>query len=354
MLPTDQRFLGFAREMVLSNYRRPATPYRLLFYLTKRCNCRCQICRIWKTSAGPELSTDEVQRIFRNAAPYLRWLHLSGGEIFLRDDIQTLIRTAVDDLSRLFILQFATNCTKPDSVIEACRTLAGSQVPKIIISLSIDGVGALHDEQRGVPGLFDQVIELFRRIKGSYRSRIEPYLGMTVTKSNAGRLAEMVEDLQRLSGVNRRDIHFNFYHQSDMYYQNEGSEVLSPEEAERIANYLNSPFPWWSLLQPSHFLEHRYRKLYPEYLRSRRSPMRCEAFSGSLSLDSEGYIYPCMSYQRSGGLIRDFDYRLDSVWNSPQIREIREAIEKGQCPQCWTPCEAFQTILTHTLPGHKK
>ena len=38
-------------------------------------------------------------------------------------------------------------------------------------------------------------------------------------------------------------------------------------------------------------------------------------------------------------------------------REVRtdlelviEEIRQGKCPQCWTPCEAYQAILANTLP----
>ena len=339
--------------MFRSNYRSAPAPYRLLFYLTRRCNCRCQICRIWETEPGPEISLEEVQKIFKNASSHLRWLHLSGGEIFLRDDIYQIMKTAAKDMPRLFLLQFATNCTLPERIIEACRIISQSNIPKLVVTLSIDGVGTAHDEQRGIPGLFNRAIGLYHRIKEEYSPRVEPYLGLTITRSNAGMLSENIRELRENYGVARGDIHYNFYHQSDMYYQNDDSEVLIPDQAKRTVNLLNRDISLKERFSPGRWLGFRYRRLYPGFLRSGRGPYCCEAFSGSLSIDSDGECYPCMSYQRSAGHIKNFDYDLRTLWSSRALRKIRKEIEKNLCPQCWTPCEAYQTILTHALPGHK-
>ena len=353
MLVWDKKAWGFAREILLSNYRSAPAPYRLLFYLTMRCNCRCKNCLIWQSTPGTEISRDEVQRIFVNSAPHLRWLHLSGGEIFLRNDVLEIIQAAIDLLPNLFILQIATNCTLPERILEACRILNESRIPRTVITLSIDGVGSIHDRERGFPGLFDQVIDLYRSIKRFRSQRVRPYLGMTITRSNADRLPDDIRTLTDTYGVQRNDIHYNFYHQSEMYYQNDDSEVITPDQARNVVRFLQSIQPRGSLFSPESILERRYRKLYPDFLRTGRSPLKCEAFSGSLSISSNGDCYPCMGYHRSAGRIADFNYRLDELWRSNTVRAIRESIMKGQCPQCWTPCEAFQTMLTHSLPGHK-
>lgn len=353
MLTLDKRAWGFAREILLCNYRSAPAPYRLLFYLTMRCNCRCKNCLIWQSTPGTEISLDKVQRIFVNAAPHLRWLHLSGGEIFLREDAAEIIQAAVNLLPNLFILQIATNCTLPDRVLEACRILNESPIPKIIITLSIDGIGSAHDRERGIPGLFDRVIKLYRSIKRCHSPRIQPFLGLTITRSNADGLQDNVRTLCDRYGVERNDIHYNFYHQSEMYYQNDNSNVITPDQARNVVRFIHSIQRRSSLFSPESILERRYRKLYLDFLRTGRSPLKCEAFSGSLSVTSSGECYPCMGYPRSAGSIEDYNFSLADLWRSTAVKAIRSSIEQYQCPQCWTPCEAFQTMLTHSLPGHK-
>jgi hypothetical protein len=43
--------------------------------------------------------------------------------------------------------------------------------------------------------------------------------------------------------------------------------------------------------------------------------------------------------------------RLDPIWNAAETAELQGEIWKGQCPQCWTACEAYQSILGNVLAG---
>jgi hypothetical protein len=43
--------------------------------------------------------------------------------------------------------------------------------------------------------------------------------------------------------------------------------------------------------------------------------------------------------------------RLDPIWNAHETRRLQSEIWKGQCPQCWTACEAYQSILGNVLAG---
>jgi hypothetical protein len=43
--------------------------------------------------------------------------------------------------------------------------------------------------------------------------------------------------------------------------------------------------------------------------------------------------------------------RLDPIWNAAGTVQLQGEIWKGQCPQCWTACEAYQSILGNVLAG---
>ena len=51
------------------------------------------------------------------------------------------------------------------------------------------------------------------------------------------------------------------------------------------------------------------------------------------------------------GRLRDTAMRLADIWNAPATAELQEEIWQGQCPQCWTACEAYQSILGNVLAG---
>jgi len=54
-------------------------------------------------------------------------------------------------------------------------------------------------------------------------------------------------------------------------------------------------------------------------------------------------------YNAPLGSLRQFDFDLEKIWNFEKTKKIQKEIWKNQCPQCWTPCEAYQSILGNLL-----
>ena len=68
------------------------TPLKLNWCLTYWCQYRCLTCNIWKRKPEDELTTREIQDVVRNA-PSPSWLDLTGGELFLRQDIGDVLES---------------------------------------------------------------------------------------------------------------------------------------------------------------------------------------------------------------------------------------------------------------------
>ena len=66
-------------------------------------------------------------------------------------------------------------------------------------------------------------------------------------------------------------------------------------------------------------------------------------------IDPWGVVYPCITYSRPMGRLRDTNMRLDPIWNGADVARVQGEIWKGQCPQCWTACEAYQSIIGNAL-----
>ena len=74
--------------------------------------------------------------------------------------------------------------------------------------------------------------------------------------------------------------------------------------------------------------------------------MPCHALRASCFIDPWGVVYPCITYSRPIGRLRDTGMRLEPIWNDGRdARRCSGEIWNGQCPQCWTACEAYQSIL---------
>jgi hypothetical protein len=62
-------------------------------------------------------------------------------------------------------------------------------------------------------------------------------------------------------------------------------------------------------------------------------------------------VYPCITYSNPMGRLRDTGMRLAPIWEAADTRRTQREIWEGQCPQCWTACEAYQSILGNVLAG---
>src|SRR3989344_921381 len=71
---------------IISNKDR--TPLYLIFFVTSRCNLRCEHCFFWRelNQAKKELSLEEIDKVTKNMDPLLL-LRMTGGEPFLRTDL---------------------------------------------------------------------------------------------------------------------------------------------------------------------------------------------------------------------------------------------------------------------------
>ena len=87
-------YVALAGRALEANFRRPRFPFKLTFCITYWCNYRCQTCNIWKKKPQNEFTADEFDRVFQTMghAPY--WFTFSGGEPFLRKDLEAICESA--------------------------------------------------------------------------------------------------------------------------------------------------------------------------------------------------------------------------------------------------------------------
>src|SRR4029453_466993 len=98
----------------------------------------------------------------------------------------------------------------------------------------------------------------------------------------------------------------------------------------------------WS---PVNYLERAYLRHVRRYLETKETPMRCHALRSSCFVDSWGNVFPCTIYDRRMGNLGESGYDLATIWNQPDTRAVQGEIWESNCPNCWTPCEAYQSIL---------
>lgn len=345
--------LALARKAFEANFRRLDHPFKLTFCITYWCNYKCQTCNIWQMKPRDELRLDEIREFLRRSRDFL-WVDLTGGEVTLRKDFVEVAHAVIDSCPNLLLLHFPTNGYLSDKIVENTRGILERRPEKLIITVSTDGDEAMNDEIRGIEGGWKRQLETFRRLREL--PGVEVVLGMTLSARNVDHFPQAFAAAAReVPGLTHRDFHVNIVHESPHYLGNTSLELrrhVPPramlDAVREVSRLRGVPFG------PVGYLERAYLAHVERYLLTGRTPMRCHALSASCFVDSWGNVFPCTIYDRKLGSLREVDYDLRRIWAEPLAVRTQREIWNYDCPQCWTPCEAYQSIMGNFLvPGRE-
>jgi MoaA/NifB/PqqE/SkfB family radical SAM enzyme len=338
------RQIGLAGAILGANVRPPDLPYKVTFVATYHCNFRCEMCNIWQKKSVNEMTPDEVGLFFDRYSQF-RWVHLTGGELFMRRDLDDLVAAIQKNCRSLFLLNFPTTGWFGDKTVSLVERTLARGVGRLMTTISIDGPKALHEEMRGLPGSWDKGIETFRRLRGIKRSNFQTVVGMTLMAKNATRVDETLAAIRQvIPDFRRSELHLNVGHESGHYFDNVGypveqhhTEILRAIDDHRKKNGIT--------LHPVMFLEDRYQALVSKYYETGKSPLPCTALSSSCFIDAYWNLYACSIWDAKVGNLREGAFDLRALWDSDRRRALRADVAEERCSHCWTPCEAYPTIL---------
>ncbi len=304
-------------------------------------------CNIWQIKPTGELDLREI-RAFAEKNPYFKWIEITGGEPFLRSDLVDIVRAFAESSKGLYVLTMPTNSLcRLESESERIEEILKLGIPKVSITLSLDGYGELHDKIRGIPGNFARVMAMAKKLKemqARYKNLFFVF-GYTMSKFNEGRLIETVEAVKKdFPWVSYNNFHVNAGQVSEIYYQN--SEMSIKPEATVFSKELREFIRRRKFeLGAIPIIESAFLRKLDYYVKTGRPPMKGRSLDASLFLDSYGNVYPSIMWGRKIGNIREVDYDLSRLWLNAEAQEARKLIREGKEPRAWTACEAYQTLV---------
>ncbi|HEY1587724.1 MAG TPA: radical SAM protein [Polyangia bacterium] len=142
MTPSEYARYGFA---FLAHAATPSSPRILYIEVTKRCNAFCSFCPYWQDHRRGEL--DDYSPIVRQLRPFC--VTFTGGEPLLRRELPSIVAKVTALQPRPYTAVLTNGWLLSRERAQALRDAGCEQ-----ISISLDHVGARHDERRGLPGLF--------------------------------------------------------------------------------------------------------------------------------------------------------------------------------------------------------
>jgi MoaA/NifB/PqqE/SkfB family radical SAM enzyme len=313
-------YLGFAKA---------PSPITLTFSVTNRCQSRCKTCNIWRIypekhqNPKNELCLDEIRKIFKSMGR-IYFFNLSGGEPFLRNDLPELVESAVKYLKPA-IIHIPTNAIATDRILSHTGTILGMLRDRglntpVTVKPSLDGLGDLHDEIRGVKGNWEKLLKTVEGLKKLEReyNNFHLEIGTVISNFNKDRLDE-IED---------------FVH--DMGVQSYRNEI-----AEQREEFLNIGDP----ITPSgkEYLE--LIKTFAEKIKLNLKQKR-SLTKTTESLRLVYYDLAAKIVSQNIQVVREAGHDFWKVWHSIQAGQVRKSIKNRECA-CPLANQAYSNIICH-------
>ncbi len=317
----------------------PGAPFLVVWDVTYKCNLRCKHC--YSTAGKPwkdELNEKEAMKALKILADAgVTSIAFSGGEPLLRRDFFDLAKTASD---YGMYVSLATNGTL--LTVENVRKLKELGIGYVQISL--DGTKKTHEEFRGIPGIYEKVIE---GIKNCIKEGLVTCISTTATKINYHDVLKVM-DLAEELGVQWFML-YNFIPVGRGSFEID----LDPEEREELLRELwnrlkrtginfMSTAPYYARIAlqeesniiPTHFynphLEGKLKTL-SEFIGG------CGCGRFYIAMRANGDIEPCVFFQLKLANIKDFesaDDFLDFWKNNEILKDLRNKDAIEICGEC--------------------
>ncbi|MBW2662496.1 MAG: radical SAM protein [Deltaproteobacteria bacterium] len=284
--------------------------------VTYRCNAKCYMCNTWK---NPSRKDEEFAPDLLNKIPYdLNFINITGGEPFLRDDLDEIIQIAIDKTKRLII---STNGYFTKKIVR----LAENYGNRIGFRISIEGLPAANDELRGIKDGFDHGLRSLVTLHDMGIKDIG--FGITVSDRNARDMIELWR-LSKSMGIEfaTATTHNSYYfHKHDN--RHEDPEMVAKEFEKIAAELLNTN-------RPKNWFRAYFNMGLANKVRGGKRPLPCEVGTDVFFLDPYGNIMPCNGSDEPMIMGNLKDQTFDAIWNSQKADEIRNQVRN--CPkQCW-------------------
>ena len=334
-------------------------PITLTFSVTAACQSKCKTCNIGlKYQQDPkrkekDLRLDEIEKVFKGLGP-IYFFNISGGEPFLRKDLPEIIRLACKYLKPR-IIHIPTNGIASEKIRDL--TMQGLEIvnrydSKVPLSVkpSIDGVGEIHDEIRGVKGNFKQLektISYLKEVEKQYPN-FHLELGTVISNFNIDHLSE-IEDYVHSLGVQsyRNEIaeqRSEFFNLDDPITPDADTyQRLIQRFVARIRDNVRKKRELAKIAESFRLV---YYDLVVRILREKRQVIPCYAGISNVHINYDGEVWPCcvLGYSQPMGTLRDEDYDFRKVWHSEQADRVRRYIKEGNCA-CPLANQAYSNIL---------
>ena len=344
--------MGIVGQNLRTAAGRRALPRILTWTVNFRCNARCGMCDSWKKTGEGELDTDAMLSIVEKLPKSITAVRLTGGEPFLRNDLERLA-TALDRHLDLDMLHITTNGFLTGRITGFLSEFGRKLSAPLQVLVSLDGLEELHNEIRGQPFAFRTALDTVRQI-AAHRKEWGVDLAVNQTVVDERGILQY-DALHELLGELDVPHHVVVAYAESATYSTTQATDLSPATsgAFRTANPIDPDLfrsfmdkveahtrdlPWSNGLAKAYYLKGIRNRVLHE--RGIPNPA-CTALAGHMRIFPNGDVPTCQFNSKVVGNLHATDF--DTCWNSGAALTGRAWVEK--CPGCWAECEVLPSAI---------
>ena len=338
----------------------PGRISRLFYFVTSKCNARCDFCFNlenvinWEERKDEELSLQEINKI-ADKFGRLPYITFSGGEPFLRKDLTEVIR-AFHERAKTQWITIPSNGAVTDNTIKRVKEIL-QQCPGLFLTvqISIDSLFEGHDNSRKMPGGFVAMVETLKelaKIRKNFKN-LRVQINPCFDNFNVDHIHEIIEYCKT---------HLE-YDQQLFYLIRDSDKLITKKNNPLVPKFIevsriNEEREWkenrkslWNravrVLQGLTYQDLVDIKLESKFLRP------CFATKKFVTLYDGGEVAPCevLEEKMKLGNIKSYNYDFYKLQKTQKVRQFyKEEIIEGKCNcewQCALPINMLYDSSTY-------
>lgn len=312
---------------------RDQTPPFLVLFINSVCNLTCEHCFYWRNlNQRDDLSFEELEKLSHDLGP-IENLNLSGGEPFIREDFDRIVRMFVrnNGVKQVYV---PTSGFFPERVEKALSSVLEEQeLVLIACELSLDGTEEYHNTFRGNGKSFAKALETYDLLVELQRSdpRLRIHAISTATHENLEEIRALTDFLyDRCPAMDHHNLAIIRGDRKD-------PNLMAPpiDGYRQLSDYIRAR---WSDREKGRFgavVEPMLQWAKIRTLQEEKQVISCRAGVIAGVVYANGDVSVCELHEPIGNL-RQATFR--EIWTSPKAVELRRSIANAEC---WCTTEVF-------------
>lgn len=325
--------------------------FRLDLCVTWKCNSRCTYCKIWETYAKnpqdlkKELVKEDYEKLFNQLK--ISWLHVTGGEPFLKKDLPEIIAYAAKKTKPLLI-DTSTNGFLVDHTVNSVRKVMKMINCNFVVGVSLDGPSDIHIKSRGIKDGWNKTVSTFLKLREMKKEfpKLDVHINHFLSPMNLQHFDRFISELaEKDVGIDEISIEVARYSPFFMNEKVEGSEITNKELLLGTLKNIDKMYANSRNKSLRVRMRRRYIQEAINFWSGNKKTIPCSSGYSEIFIDPYGFVWPCSQLKIPIGNIKKTKIR--SIVESDEMKKWREKYHN--CQICWSGCEGM-TSMVQNIP----